>query len=75
MKQVQARAKAWQSVNSHIAAYLIGVSHADIALVLAGHVAVDGINIFGADQLVHYNVSPQTEADEKITVHTEHKPT
>lgn len=38
---------------SHITLYLIGVSHADIALVLAGHVAVDGINIFRADQLIH----------------------
>lgn len=35
------------------AAYLIGVSHADIALVLGGHVAVNGINIFRADQLIH----------------------
>lgn len=39
--------------NSHIKAYLIGVSHADVALVLAGHIAVDGINIFRADQLIH----------------------
>lgn len=42
---------------SPIKAYLIGVSHADIALVLAGHIAVDGINIFRADQLIHWNVS------------------
>lgn len=46
--------------HSHISADLIGVSHADIALVLPGHVAVDGINIFRADQLIHWNVSIHT---------------
>lgn len=47
----------------HIKAYLIGVSHADIALVLARHVTVDGINIFRADQLIHWNVNTHTHRE------------
>lgn len=46
--------------HSHISAHLIGVSHADVALVLARHVAVDGIDIIRADQLIHWNVSTHT---------------
>ena len=34
--------------------HLIGVSHADIALVLARDVAVDGVDVFRADQLIHW---------------------
>lgn len=48
--------------HSHISAHLIGVSHADVALVLARHVAVDGIDIIRADQLIHWNVSTHTKA-------------
>lgn len=40
-------------MNSLITAYLIRVPHADITLVLPGHVPVNGINIFWADQLIH----------------------
>lgn len=40
--------------SSRIAAYLVGVAHADITLVLAGHVPVNGINILRADQLIHW---------------------
>lgn len=55
----------------HIKAYLIGVSHADIALVLARHVTVDGINIFRADQLIHWNVNTHTQGDiQIINMHT-----
>lgn len=43
-----------------ITADLIGVPHADVALVLARYVAVDWINIFRADQLIHWNVSIHT---------------
>lgn len=46
-------------------AYLIGVPHADVALVLPWDVSVDGVDVFRVDQLIHWKVKKHTCAETK----------
>lgn len=39
---------------------LVGVAHADVALILARYVAMDGVNVLGADQFVNWDTRSST---------------
>lgn len=43
------------------AAHLIGVSHADVPLILSWHVAMDGVDVLWADQTIHWMANTEQE--------------